>query len=343
MGNKHKQTFYQLAICENRLNSFSYEMGKIWNPLWFQGSRSKKHYFEGWYFKNVSACGQYCWSFIPGVSLVGDHAHAFIQVINGSTGQTFYFRYNADDFFFSKDGFQVRIANNHFSNKGFILDIDDGKNRFAGSVGFSGITAYPASLHRPGIMGWYRYMPFMECYHGVVSLDHRLHGEIQYNNSNMGFDDGRGYIEKDWGSSMPKAWVWMQCNHFESEGTSFMMSVARIPWIGNTFTGFLGFFHHKGKTYTFSTYTGAKIKKLDFLSNSVEVNIASKELTITVCGKNNGTGALKAPVLGDMERVIHESINAEIQLCVNAPNGNIIFEGMGYNSGLELVGDVGLL
>jgi tocopherol cyclase len=343
MNGKQNDPIYQLAAHKNRLSSCFYEVSKIWKPERFQGSRSKKHYFEGWYFKNVSACGQHSWSFIPGVSLVGDNAHAFVQVINGSTGKTFYFKFNADDFFFSKDGFQIRIANNRFSNKGFSLDLDDGVNRFSGSAEFSEVTAYRAGLKRPGIMGWYRYVPFMECYHGVVSLDHQLHGAIRYNGEEIVFDDGRGYIEKDWGSSMPKAWIWMQCNHFDIKGTSFMMSVARIPWIGKTFTGFLGFFHYNGQTFTFATYTGAKINGLNCSSNSVSVTIETKEFVIVVFGKNKGTGALKAPVLGEMERVIHESINAEIKLRVSDHKGNLIFEGMGYNSGLELVGDLDLL
>ena len=32
---------------------------------------------------------------------------------------------------------------------------------------------------KAGIMGWYRFVPFMQCYHGVVSLNHKLNGTFK--------------------------------------------------------------------------------------------------------------------------------------------------------------------
>ena len=48
-------------------------------------------------------------------------------------------------------------------------------------------------------MGWYRFVPFMECFHGVVSLNHELEGDFLIENQVFSFDGGKGYIEKDWG------------------------------------------------------------------------------------------------------------------------------------------------
>lgn len=338
-----QEHYHTLIPYHKPLRSLKYDMFKIWNPSWFQGNRVGKTYFEGWYFKNVSADGVHRWAFIPGISMVGDDPHAFIQAIDGSNGKTHYFRFPADQFAFSKRGFEVSIGDNHFSSDGFSLNIDDGENSFAGKIRISGRTGYKAGLRRPGIMGWYRYVPFMECYHGVVSLDHRTDGELIINGRSIDLDNGRGYIEKDWGTSMPGSWIWMQSNHFTDEGTSFMMSVARIPWIGKTFTGFLGFFHYEGKTITFATYTGAKITELTWDTNTVNIHIDTGKELIEINGKNQSTGALKAPVLGKMDRVIHESINAELNLTLRKKNGEMIYTGTGMNAGLEMVGDLGSL
>jgi tocopherol cyclase len=304
----------------------------------------KKHrYFEGWYFKNVSAHGAHSWSFIPGISMTGKHSHAFVQAIDGTTGKTFYFKFDISQFSYLRDRFQIRIANNHFSEEGFILDLNDGTNLFSGQLAFSDMARYKATLRRPGIMGWYRYVPLMECYHGVVSLDHKLSGTLHCNGMALDFSNGRGYIEKDWGSSMPESWIWMQSNHFREQGTSFMLSVARIPWIGRTFTGFLGYFHHLGKTITFATYTGAKIQITDYGTNSVQISIKSGRFQIDITGHNQSAAPLMAPVMGEMERVIHESINAVLHVRLTNKAGEILFEGAGIHGGMEMAGDTSLL
>ena len=135
----------------------------------------------------------------------------------------------------------------------------------------------------------------------------------------------------------------MQTNHFDAEQTSFMLSIARIPWLGSAFTGFLGFMLHEGKLYPFATYTGAKLTNLQTKGAWVEVEIQSKDFSIIVKGKNSSSGALKAPVAGEMDRVIHESIDAELMVTLLDRKGKTLYNGIGKNAGLEVVGNVDLL
>lgn len=332
--------YYSVKGGSQSLGWSKYDFKKIWNPHWFQGNRKKKNYFEGWYFKNITPDGEHIFSFIPGVSMVGSDAHAFIQVINGISGETFYFRYDLEEFLFSKRGFNIVIGKNSFSDKGFGLDIEQQGKIFKGDIKLRDTVAYPAKVRRPGIMGWYRYMPFMECYHGLVSMHHSLDGILEYNGNYINFTSGKGYVEKDWGSSMPSAWIWMQTNHFTTRDTSFMLSVARIPWIRNTFTGFLGFLYHQNKTITFATYTGAKIQNLRHKDNKVQIEIKGQTHTLFIEGVSKRSGTLKAPVLGKMDRAIHESIDAEIEVEVRDNKGKVVFSDTGSYAGLEFVGDM---
>ena len=64
-------------------------------------------------------------------------------------------------------------------------------------------------------MGWYSFVPFMECKHGIVSVNHDLSGILNVNDEVLISDGGKGYIEKDWGTSFPEAWIWMQSNNFQ--------------------------------------------------------------------------------------------------------------------------------
>lgn len=320
-----------------------YPIKKIFRPAWFQGHGKTRNYFEGWYFKVVSADGRRALAFIPGISYGRDGGHAFIQAIDGMTGRTWYFRFGSEDFVASRREFRVRVADSGFSDRGFRLNIRDESGTFEGELSFRNPVTYPVTLARPGIMGWYRYVPFMECYHGVVSLDHALEGTLRINGETADFTGGKGYIEKDWGSSMPRAWIWMQTNHFETERTSFMLSIAHIPWLGGAFTGFLGFFLVEGRLYPFATYTRAKIRDLSVRGDKVAVRIQSRRFSISVEGKNTSRGALKAPVAGKMDRVIHECVDGELSVRMTDENNRTVFEGTGRHAGLELVGDMNLL
>ncbi len=88
-------------------------------------------------------------------------------------------------------------------------------------------------------MGPYGWIPMMECNHGVVSLDHELTGILKVDGTPMDFTGGRGYAEKDWGKSFPAGYVWMQSNHFTADRTSFVGSIAIVPWLFSAFPGFI--------------------------------------------------------------------------------------------------------
>ncbi len=336
----------RIKLSERRLPAFS-DFRKIWNPHWFQGRRKRNNFFEGWYMKHVSSKGDSIYSFIPGVSLNKKDSHAFVQAINGKTGETWYFRYPVDAFSYTPDSFDIAIGNNRFSSSGIKLDLDLEGQRFAGEIRYSNNHTFPVSIKRPGIMGWYRYAPFMQCYHGVVSLDHDLDGNIRVNGQNHEFTGGKGYVEKDWGSSMPEAWVWMQSNHFKQANTSLMLSVARVPWMGSSFPGFLGFLLYEGKELYFATYTGAKIKSLESSDKEFACYIEGKDYYLHIEGEKENVpgqhGSLKAPSIGQMDRVIHESVNARLVVVLTDKRGNELFKGTGEHAGLEMVGDTSIL
>lgn len=319
------------------------QLKKIYNPSWFQGSTRKSDYFEGWYFKMVSHDASACWAFIPGISLNRNSAHAFVQALNGITGESWYFTYPLEAYQASGNSFSIRIGKNAFSEDRCIIDLAGENISIRGTFSFRNTVGYPATILRPGIMGWYRYVPFMECYHGVVSLNHFVDGELFVNQQQYRYKNGKGYIEKDWGTSMPAAWIWLQCNHFDDHGASFMLSVAHIPWLGSSFTGFLGFFLFRGTTHTFATYTGARIERLAAGIGSVEIRIVSEGYQIIASAFNKRKAPLKAPEYGAMNRIIHESVDSELKINMLSQDGRVLFENTGHSAGFEMVGDMNLL
>lgn len=72
-----------------------------------------------------------------------------------------------------------------------------------GELRFSGLTQWPVTLRAPGIMGWYAWMPFMECYYGVVSLDHAICGSLQVDRVVIDLSGGGGTRRRTGGAGSP--------------------------------------------------------------------------------------------------------------------------------------------
>lgn len=299
----------------------------------FQGNLNKQNYFEGWYYKLVSENNE-VYALIPGISLHKDDKHAFIQVID-KEGNTKYIRYLLEEFEFDRKKLYIKIRDNIFTIDSIDLNIEE--LNLKGSVKFDNLTPLRKNFYTPSIMGPFAYLNFLECYHEVISLDHTLKGHLNINNSKIDFDGGRGYIEKDWGRSFPKGWVWIQSNTFKKTQASFMFSCARVPLFSYSFQGFLSTFHYNGKTILFATYTGAKVKDMEYREDYIKFSIINREYRLEVEGRTKNNGLLVAPMNGNMNRPIHESLNGEIHIKLFDKKAKLIFEDVGINSGCELV------
>lgn len=290
-------------------------MKTILNPSAFKGNLSKKRYFEGWYLKHVSADNSSIYSFIPGISLSPGDRHCFIQVINGITGQTWYISYPLELFKADKETFKVQVGESFFSGDSSTINIDSPELKISGTIHYKDASLYPRSLTHPGIMGWFSFIPGMECRHDVLSMSHYMSGDLEVNGENISFDGGKGYIEKDWGWNFPRQYSWIHCNHFDDGDTSFLVAIATIPLGPFKFTGFLGFFSWNGVHRVFGTWNRWKVRDISFgdtLNGRIVLKAGGESIVCRVEGKPGG--ALKAPEHGAMSKVIKESINSVIYL-----------------------------
>jgi tocopherol cyclase len=310
---------------------------RIYNPQIFQGNMKKKNYFEGWYFKHVSSDLNHVWSFIPGISLNDEDPHAFIQVINGITGDSVYVIYPIDRFTYSKDELNLKIGNSEFTDKYISLDINHDNLKIKAELIYHKTTPYPATVFSPGIMGWYSFIPFMECKHGIVSVNHEIEGYISVNNSTTDFKNGKGYIEKDWGTSFPETWIWIQANNFTDRGTSLQFSVAKIPWLGKFFIGFIAFLYYNNRFHLFCTYNHSDISEISHSENSLDLVITNKNYKLRIHAKKSTFGVLRAPVSGKMSRRIKESVDSEVNLSLLDKNDNLLYSDKSKRAGLEII------
>lgn len=291
------------------------EFKKKLNPPWYQGN-SKSQHFEGWYFKLTDDSRKFSYAVIPGIYKDRYHkqSHAFIQFFDGNKNNSYYFRFPIEKFLPQKDSFSLKIENNFFSSNQISLDLKSDELSIAGTLHFSGLTPWPKTLISPGIMGWYTWVPFMECYHGIVSLDHRISGILNVNGKKIDFSGGIGYTEKDWGKSFPEAWIWCQANHFKSQHTSLTASIAIIPWIRRPFPGFIMGLWHDGRLFRFTTYNRSKLVDLKFGDKIVEWIARDKNHTLKVSASMSDGGYLQAPALNGMNHQISESLSSSVEI-----------------------------
>lgn len=305
------------------------------HPSWFQGSTTTYPYFEGWYFKMSTNDTQVpVLAVIPGISRTAHEQHAFVQVITRE--KSWYVRFPYEAFHAAKDSFQVSIGPNTFSLHGITLALDWEDLHLEGTVSHQRCHPFPVSLIRPGIMGWYAYVPWMECFHGVVSTHHDLAGTLHFNCHEVDLTGAEGYIEKDWGRSFPSAWIWMQSNRFPSRDVSCMLSVARIPFLGNTFTGFLGFVMVENRLITFATHTKAVIEHIESDDHQASVTIRRRGTRIRFNAELGPASRLVAPRQGSMERMITESVSGQLQLTISDDKKGIWFDHTAEAAGIEL-------
>jgi tocopherol cyclase len=310
----------------------------LFHPDQFQGAAKTRRYFEGWYFKLLNKDQSAALAIIPGVAMdETGQKQAFIQVLDGKKQTARYHKFEFESFVSSTTKFHISIGNNSFSANHIELDLPG----LSGRLDFAQTVPWPSPWYSPGIMGPFAFVPFMECYHGIVSMDHAITGDFTVDGKVTSFSGGRGYTEKDWGRSFPSAYVWMQSNHFSLPGISVKASVARIPWIRNSFTGFIAGIWLHDRLIRFTTYNGTSLRKLRIDLTKIELVLENKRYLLSIVAWRDAATSLASPLQGLMDGRIEESMTSRLEIkLTDRKSGSIILQDTGHHAGLEVAGAI---
>ena len=310
----------------------------LFHPEQYHGWGRTKQYFEGWYYKVVNAAEDKAYAFIVGIAMEeAGVAQAFIQVLDGKAATSEYHKFSARDFLPESGNFAIRLEGNLFTDGIIRLDLPDVK----GQLTFQHQVPWPNNWYSPGIMGPFSIVPFMECYHGILSMDHTIQGQLSIKGEPVDFNKGRGYMEKDWGRSFPSGYIWLQSNHFSQPAISIKASVAKIPWLGSSFIGFIAGVWLQDRLIEFTTYNFTKIRKSFANREKVEIVLENRNHRLEICALRGATAELASPILGFMSGRIEESMTAQIEVYLfDKKTRQVLLQDTGRNAGLEVAGHV---
>ena len=281
----------------------------------YQGiKKKKKNYFEGWYYKNVTVDKKWTISIIPGISYSKEKDCAFIQVIESINHKSYYIEYDIDDVVIHQNPVGIQIKNNYFYEDYIDLDIHTAELELTGFLYYSEQTKLKKTAYAPTIMGPFSYLP-MECYHSIISMHHYIDGVLSLNQTEIDFEDGIGYIEKDYGTSFPKEYTWIQTNTLEKDNlnykkVSLFFSVAEIPTYFGHFNGFIAVFYLNNKEYRFTTYNGSKLIRITKNNGIYKYVLKSGNKKLLIRIKPRNGLKLRSPKLGVMDDTVLESLDS---------------------------------
>ena len=268
---------------------------------YFHGAKQKGPYFEGWYLKHQSPSGRSL-ALIPAFHAGPEGRSASLQVLTEEG--SWWVEYPEDQFQASSRRFQVRLGSSQFGSQGLRADIRQEGLSLRGSLRYGPFTPLQSD-----IMGPFRFLPAMQCAHGVYSMGHRLEGTLVLNGEVLDFTGGTGYVETDRGRSFPDGYLWTQCVWPGTEGGSLMLAIASIPLPLGGFTGCICAVVHRGRAYRLATYRGAVIEHWSASGGSIRQGKYRLEVTLL----EEQRLPLRAPAEGRMERTIHESLRATVR------------------------------
>lgn len=303
-------------------------------------NKTSKNRFENWYFKLVDARKENTLGILVGILMTHEGEEAFIEITENGISENLCVKYSLDAVK-SKDT-EIQIGDNSLGLQKITLNMQKEGLTLKGEITFSNHKRLKESLWLSGLMGPYKYLPFLKSYHEVVSLQHTLMGSLWVNEKQIIFNEGKGYIEKDWGKVFPNVWLWAQCNHFKRQDVALMIGVARLPIFFNYYTSFAIPVYYKDQLEIFSNYSGGHIAKLYRYKGYVHLVVTQKNKILDIKIYGSDEVSCVTSKSSHMIRDVYACDTAKIEFSIT-DNGKSVFEEVGTLCELEMGGNTSKL
>ena len=171
-------------------------------------------------------------------------------------------------------------------------------------------------------------------------MDMDLEGYLNIDGKEIDFNQGKGYIEKNWGKAFPYSWIWIQSNSFSQDKTSLSCSLAHIPFSFFSFRGFLIGLYVDGTFYPFTTINRSQIQ-IQQSGSDVTIQTENRRYSLKMKTRTLSENfmLLNGPRDGKMIPLVQENLQGEVDVVLIDKKHNMtIFEDKGFCTGIEYGG-----
>lgn len=259
----------------------------------YYGENKEKKFFQQWYFKHQSINDEGI-AFIPGISISKKgEKKAFIQVL--TKRKSYYVQYSMEQV--KIDEGSIQIGENKFSMSGIEININNCDLKVSGNIKYSTLVKLKNDMVRP--LGK---LKFAEYERKILSLRHYLSGSITIDNEEINFTNGVGYIETNWGKSLPEKYLWIQCG--DKYNYSIMVSLAKVKFMGIRYLACIGIIYCNGEEYRLASYNRTKI----ICCESDKIILKRGKYYLDVDIHSDTSQKLLSPINGEMSGEMKEEL-----------------------------------
>jgi len=135
-----------------------------------------------------------------------------------------------------------------------------------------------------------------------------------------------------------------KAERISKDGISLKASVAKIPWMGSSFIGFIAGVWFHDRLIQFTTYNGSKLVQSFADQHVVKLVFENRNYRLEILAHREKSTQLAAPILGLMDGRIEESMTSlnDVQL-FDRKNHKLLLSDTGRNAGLEVAGEINSL
>lgn len=191
--------------------------------------------------------------------------------------------------------------------------------------------------------GWLSFLPIFEPGWQITMAHGLATGWITWRGQKYSFANAPAYSEKNWGSSFPQEWFWLNCNSF-SQVTDLALTagggIRKVLWWQEE-VALIGI-HYQGKFYEFAPWNSQVNWQIDPWGNW-KLQGKSPQYQVVIIGETDSPGTyVRTPTARGLVLNCRDTTRGKLSLSLHDWQGKTIVEAHSDLAGLEVGGDIKL-